>query len=607
MTSNEPRLDSAPQATPSSSEETRLTTPVPPEAYRALLRLELGPDAFLEQFDHPCRTMTTPFHAPTLEEARAAIMHVKELVAQNEFTTLRAWSRLVAFGGSPIRPGTSDDSRASGSYILTRYQQPLSQLSPEGIVYDVWTELTRTLRINNASKPLNEKLDALLEEIEECIEDRHKPLLARRFSKRAKESFVDRFGNARIAEEVGDPHPTAVYVLFVRELAAEGSPRALEELAFATYRTGSAGVSQDWTTARDAFEHLMKIAPEPEYANALGNIYYDGRTNGGVPEHEKALHYFMYAAAAEISEARYKWVDMLLRGHGTAKNPQLAKRIITDLYDLLLSNIRKHDFRSDFADVALRMGDLALDPVFPWPSAERAYRYYLQARFAVTKRLEFGARDGDVELLEQLEHKIREVFPTTSFAKLSTADGLLAREQFTTGAQLATHWELLQSAMKDALKVGDEGTAVLYRPRGGTDGPTYLVVKALYGWEFFVTLPDRGVADLRRELMIEISDYEELKPMRKYDEQRAKYIRSTECTFDWVSVTGRPPKGTRKKQKEKVWDELMAEGGSTAGWHDRLVFRELGRRVAKIAGHFNLTDLTEQDLLEMGVKESASE
>ena len=181
----------------------------------------------------------------------------------------------------------------------------------------------------------------------------------------------------------------------VTQLSAAGDTRALEVLAYACYG-GSRLFACDWERSRDCLLRLSEREDVPDrdkafYANTLGYIYYYGRCSGGVPEYDRAFSCFSLGAACGVYESMYKLADMYLHGYGTAKNLYAAQILLRMVFDRSYDSIRGGEFDCEFADVALRLGNLCRDGII---EDESAGAYYLMADFAIKKRAKFN-RYGD--------------------------------------------------------------------------------------------------------------------------------------------------------------------------------------------------------------------
>ena len=161
----------------------------------------------------------------------------------------------------------------------------------------------------------------------------------------------------------------------------------------------------------------MELEPDPQIANTLGYMYYYGRCTDGVPEYDKAFYYFSIGAAGWYYESRYKLADMYRHGYGVAKNPKVVWSIIWELYEEQLKKIRRGEFGSNFADVALRAGNIWKEGINCYASPDNAYFYYLQAQYAIRMRMLAEDNYGDQKVAAGIEQAVAEILPETSYAK----------------------------------------------------------------------------------------------------------------------------------------------------------------------------------------------
>ena len=208
-----------------------------------------------------------------------------------------------------------------------------------------------------------------------------------------------------VAMESASEEKVFLYRRFAEELAALDNPIGLKALGYSAYG-GNRAFPCDWVRSRDAITRLFEIETEmPErafYANTLGYIYYYGRCDG-TPDYEKAYKYFSFAAFNGIYEARYKVADMYEKGLGVVTSVETSDSIIRDLYSENIEYIRDGEFNCKFADVALRMGNIAAREGSEDRSPEAAHYYYMQALFAIRRRMECMNYYGDGRVLAAIE------------------------------------------------------------------------------------------------------------------------------------------------------------------------------------------------------------
>lgn len=258
-------------------------------------------------------------------------------------------------------------------------------------------------------------LEDIVLEIQSWEDNKDKPLLEREYSLEQRRDFLKHWNDERIAaasEEI-----KLAYRKFLDSMCAENDKDALRTKAYACYGDGNAVYGQDWKTSMECLLKLMEVDPNPQTANTLGYMYYYGRCTDGVPEYDKAFYYFSIGAAGGYYESRYKLSDMFLHGYGVAKNPEAAARLIWLLYDEQVKKIRDGKFGCNFADVALRAGNICKEGIDCYPDPDKAYFYYLQAQYAIRMRMMSEDYYGDQKVAKGIEEAIEEILPKTNYVK----------------------------------------------------------------------------------------------------------------------------------------------------------------------------------------------
>ena len=256
-------------------------------------------------------------------------------------------------------------------------------------------------------------LDELINEIQTWLANKDKPVTERTLTDLQKKDFLS-YWECKPMEQA-ENWVRKLYRNFTDEFCTVNDPKALETKAYECYGDSSAIYEQDWFASRDCLEKLMEISPRPQYANTLGYIYYYGRCNKGVPEYEKAFKCFSIGAAGGHPESRYKLADMFMHGYGVTKNERTAANLIRESYEDELEQFCDGDFSSSFADAAFRMGNVFRKGIGCWTDENKAYFYFLQARFAIKMRMQQGKFYGDTKVAANIEEAIKEVMPKTSY------------------------------------------------------------------------------------------------------------------------------------------------------------------------------------------------
>ncbi len=257
--------------------------------------------------------------------------------------------------------------------------------------------------------------DYFAEYLVSWLENSKKPLMERAFSVEEKKEFIFFWRQRGI--EKAEEEIKQLYRKFIEELCEEGDRDALITKAYACYGHGDGVYEQDWYASRDCLLKVMAMKPESQFANTLGYIYYYGRCNQGVPEYDKAFRYFSIGAAGGNPESQYKLADMFMYGYGVEKDESTAFRLIWQTYKKMLKWFRHGNMDCEFADAALRMGNLFRKGIGCFADPDDAYYYYLQARFAIRMRMMQCNQYGDRKVAAGIEEGIQAVLPETEYPK----------------------------------------------------------------------------------------------------------------------------------------------------------------------------------------------
>ena len=217
-------------------------------------------------------------------------------------------------------------------------------------------------------------------------------------------SFIEENPADKIPEVFKDKYREYVDILCENNIEI-----GLYEKAYGSY-TGNAVYKQDWEVAEKYLLKILGICEDPYVANSLGYIYYYGRTNKGKPDYDKALKYFIIAEMHGITEARYKLCDMMMYGKGfPAKMPKMAFKNLLSMYYDLLGEFEAENYSCGFADVAIRLGNYYLDLSNEnEDTLYSAYSFYMNAKYALEKRMKNDEHFGDKSVMEKLLPKYEE-------------------------------------------------------------------------------------------------------------------------------------------------------------------------------------------------------
>ncbi len=190
-----------------------------------------------------------------------------------------------------------------------------------------------------------------------------------------KEMILNTF--ARIPSEVPGSK-TGLLKRLVEEGCMQGNYSSMIIKAYGCYG-GNNIYDCDWKEAEKWLVRLFETDGNPHHANSLGNLYYYGKSNNGVPDYEKAFRYYSIGAAYNLTESMYRMADMFLEGKGCIKSPEAFDHIVSNLYDQEKPKFQMGDKRCKFAQIALRM-------TLSWlreNNYENALLYCLPARYAI--------------------------------------------------------------------------------------------------------------------------------------------------------------------------------------------------------------------------------
>lgn len=360
----------------------------------------------------------------------------RELMQGRTFADIEIFERyeigpddLVAAAANFRKSGISDDDFADDYFFpiwcdmgealnlsnaLGENDDEYDRLSPPNrvsVFRTVWEMFVS--KFNDRREGVN--LDNAAAEVQTWKKNEHKPYSEREYTFNQKWDFIEYWDDDRLLS--ADDDIKEAYRMILDSLCGADDKEALKKKAYACYGHGNAAYGQNWPESQKCLLRLMEIDPDPQIANTLGYMFYYGRCTDGVPEYDKAFYFFSIGAAGYYYESRYKLSDMFKNGYGVAKNPKAAAALIWELYEEQLEKICDGQFQSDFADVALRAGNLLKEGIDCIPSADRAFYFYLQAKYAIRMRMLTSDSYGDNKVAAAVDHAITDILPSTEYAK----------------------------------------------------------------------------------------------------------------------------------------------------------------------------------------------
>ncbi len=239
-------------------------------------------------------------------------------------------------------------------------------------------------------------IDSALEEINRFERNYGKPILEWEFTTAEMENYIQDYDND-LTVKFASENQLALCRRFVDELCKEDNSLALNIKGYSCYG-GNRLYECDWECSRQCMQKLFEKTDNPQYANTLGYIYYYGRCNNGAAEYEKAFHYFEISAANGLYEGMYKLADMYLKGNGCIKSPKTAKNLYKMVYNNAIKNFLNGE-DANFADAALRMGNVYAMGIDTEVDIKTAYFYYLEACYAAKLRADNSDSYGNTTVV----------------------------------------------------------------------------------------------------------------------------------------------------------------------------------------------------------------
>ncbi len=389
---------------------------IEPDQMRALARYELTFDKITDvtEFDEN-RIVLPGEYAYTTEDLGEALKNIK---ANNptvgEFGENWYYPMSTLEDAFHVREACGSDDNENGEAGLLS-ALPLTSERVFSAVWsgleEIWSELNDDVRVGE----LNE-ITEYIDRIARFIANKGRSLSEMDFSDEEKEGYIQQFNDDENLKKASEGE-LALCRRFVDELLPKDSGFALYLLGYSTYG-GNALYGCDWKTSRDCMIRLYDKTGNPTFANTLGYIYYYGRCTGGVPEYEKAFQAFSISAANGLHEGMYKIADMFLHGYACRKSESAAKFLYETVYDSCYNQFLQR-IEGEFADAALRMGNVYLKGIGGEKDPEAAYYYFLQADYAAKRRAERSDFFGDINVITGIRNsleKTRKELPDDYFS-----------------------------------------------------------------------------------------------------------------------------------------------------------------------------------------------
>ena len=405
-------------------------TVVSPEQLRRLWRYEISWQGLEKELDMS-RPIDYDDYEVTFGDLRAALTRIKtERIANAKIKT--EWYKPT----SKTKKGTEYKGvhfeKSSGGVEVIEGLPDRSD-----ILWDIYSELKR---LRDDDSPVYELADEYISRMDSFVENEKKPISERNYSIEQKWNFVSRWHHYL---DEADERVLDYYREFVNELCSSGDMEAME-LKAEECAGGDEAFDCDWEYARKIYEMLF-YKDGVKHSSDLGEIYYYGRCNNGIPEYDKAYRHFLIDSLGfKISESRIYLADMFYNGHGVPQNKPYAYYLLDSMCDELEDRIygrtsgRGFDFITYdllmYARISKIMGDyvnaggvLGMHNYY-WHddgyvndglNPEKAYSLYLRAYSALT-----GCDPDDLSSYPGLAEKI-----TDKLEALETSGSIKKREK----------------------------------------------------------------------------------------------------------------------------------------------------------------------------------
>ena len=328
--------------------------------------------------------------------------------------------------------------------------------------------------------------DHLLRIVSYYFENRGLPVYEWKLDDIQMEYFLD-YWEERYA--LADRPTVGLYRKYLEELCRKNNADALRRKAYACYGDGNGYYRQDWHMSMQCLEKWFELTGSSRAANSLGYMYYYGRTNHGKPQYDKAFYYFSIGAADGFYESRYKLSDMFLHGYGVPKNEHIAASLIWELYPEMYGQMKRGYVQTNMADVALRAGNICRDGIDRKKDDYAAYFYYLQAQYAIRRRMEDDPSYGDSSVASRIRQCIAELKPKI--------DGMKEKPVISPGLLIGG---VLNGTNRIQMKIADadDGRLLTFTvlPRYADEEPD----------RFAVTVPHMHYCNVLRSLTVKVKD-----------------------------------------------------------------------------------------------------
>ncbi|MCR5608704.1 MAG: hypothetical protein K6G26_06540 [Lachnospiraceae bacterium] len=340
------------------------------EQMKHLCRYEIKYSELLKNYDYVLLSESYVF---TIDDMLAAIENIKESGDDIE-TLYEEW-----FEPLDKFICTSDEYRVGFENSPYGFEEIDNLPDRYDYLSDIFDEFNNALYEHAEEHcTLDEAIEYAMSCIEQCLDNEKKPVGEREYFDQYKKEFLEICEEEEISET-----DISLCRKFADELSNNEDVTGLKFKAYGYYY-GSECYEVDYDKAYEYLIKLYNITGERDYAQLLGDLYYNGICTDGKPDYDMAFKYYSVGMLGESVYSKYKVAEMLSTGKGVVKNIRSAYKIVRNVYeeewkDFLKSYEILHFGASSFAKAALELGIYEEG----LKKYDEAYRCYLQAEFAI--------------------------------------------------------------------------------------------------------------------------------------------------------------------------------------------------------------------------------
>lgn len=259
------------------------------------------------------------------------------------------------------------------------------------------------------SVPVRNAASSLIREINGYFIDEGKPISERTYNDKEKEDFLLYYDKEKGKGNISnaDEETLSLYRSFLDDLCAKENKYAMKTKGLCCIH-GDNGFERDLAEAHRLFLRLFELTADPHYAMYLGDMCYSGEYADGMPQYEEAFRYYCIAAGGGINRANIYVADMFAYGRGAPKNPDIAWRLLENVYSRIEERFLAGDYCCNFAETAFYRSKCIRSDNYGCHDASLAYESLLKAGLAVQKRMPAGI-EGDQELASKIKEATDEL------------------------------------------------------------------------------------------------------------------------------------------------------------------------------------------------------